>query len=98
VEDLQYSLRRLTDLGQELRGLAGALDGTVADTRWDPEEIGHHRVADALEHFAGSWDDKRELLTRSLDEVGEMAASCAETFQGVDDELAAKVTEILDVP
>jgi hypothetical protein len=96
MADLQYSLQLLSSLGRELTGLAGAMNGTT-DNRWDREEVGSDRVADALDHFAGNWDDKRELLTRSLEEVGEMATSSAETFREIDDELAAKVEEILEV-
>ncbi len=96
MADLQYSLQLLSSLGRELTGLAGAMNGTT-DNRWDREEVGSGRVADALDHFAGNWDDKRELLTRSLEEVGEMATSSAETFREIDDELAAKVEEILEV-
>lgn len=95
MADLAYSLELLNGLGVELAGLADALEGTAPRTSWDAEEIGHRRVADALEDFAGSWDDQRELLTRSLRAVGEMATSSAETFAQVDDELAGKVTEIL---
>lgn len=94
--DLQYSLQLLTGLGRELTGLADAMDGTTSGTRWDAEEVGHRRVADALDHFSGNWDDKRELLTRSLREVGEMANGSAETFREVDEELAAKVRDILE--
>jgi hypothetical protein len=94
--DLQYSLQLLTGLGSELGSLADAMDGTGPDTRWDREDVGHRRVADALQHFAGSWDDRRELLTRSLREVGEMATASAETFRDVDEQLAAEVRGILE--
>jgi hypothetical protein len=96
MADLQYSLQLLTGLGRELTGLAGAMNGTTGN-RWDREQVGSPQVADALDRFAENWDDKRELLTRSLEEVGEMATSSAETFREVDDELAAKVQEILEV-
>lgn len=94
--DLQYSLQLLTGLGHELHGLARDMNGSSVMTRWDPEEVGHRRVADALDHFAGNWDDKRELLTRSLTEVGDMAVASAETFAEVDNELAAEVRGILE--
>ena len=96
MADLRYSLDLLHGLGSELTGLAGALDGTAQDTSWDAEEVGHRSVADALERFAGSWDDRRELLTRSLTEVGEMASASADTFAQVDEELAAKVRDVME--
>jgi hypothetical protein len=96
VGDLQYSLQLLTGLGRELRGLADGMEGAVAGTRWDSGEVGHRRVADALGEFAGSWDDQRSKLTTSLRAVGDMAVDSAETFQQVDDELAAKIEGIVE--
>ena len=96
MADLQYSLELLDGLGRQLCGLADGLEGNTAGTRWDDEEIGHRRVADALDDFAGSWDDKRGKLTTSLREVGDMATSSAATFQEVDDQLAADIEAILE--
>lgn len=96
MSDLSYSLLELTGLGRQLHGLADALAGTTSATRWNPEEVGHRLVADALDDFAGSWDDKRNRLTTSLHSVGEMAAGSADTFRDVDDRLAAKVRQILE--
>ncbi|RBY96222.1 hypothetical protein DQ237_10170 [Blastococcus sp. TF02-8] len=72
------------------------MDGTASRTSWNREDVGHRAVAEALEDFAGSWDDKRELLSGSLRDVGKMATDSASTFEGVDDELAAAVTDILE--
>lgn len=96
MADLQYSLELLNGLGRQLSGLADGLEGNTAGTSWDPEEIGHRRVADALQEFAGSWDDKRGKLTTSLREVGDMATSAASTFREVDDQLAAEIEAILE--
>lgn len=95
MADLSYALQQLNDLGRQLNGLADAMNGTAARTRWDPEEIGHPSVSDALDDFAGAWDDKRDRLTHSLHSVADMATQSASTFQGVDDQLAAKVEQIL---
>lgn len=95
MRDLQYSLELLTGLGRELRGLADGLEG-AAGTRWDAEEVGHRRVAEALGEFAGSWDDKRSQVTKSLRAVGDMATDSAQTFQQVDDELAAEIDGIVE--
>ena len=96
MADLQYSLQLLTGLGRELGGLADAMEGTTWRTRWDDEEIGHRRVAEALGEFARSWDDQRDRLTTSLREVGGMATASADTFREVDDQLAAEVQSILE--
>jgi len=96
VADLQYNVELLDRLGRQLSGLADGLEGTTVGTGWDDEEIGHRRVADALDDFAGSWDDKRGALTTSLREVGDMATSSAATFREVDDRLAAEIGAILE--
>ena len=95
MADLTYSVPALNRLGRELNGLADAMDGTATRTSWNREDVGHRAVADALDDFAGSWDDKREKLTGSLRDVGKMATDSASTFEGVDEELAAAVTDIL---
>jgi hypothetical protein len=96
VGGLQYSLELLTGLGRELRGLADGLEGAAGGICWDADEVGHRRVSDALGEFAGSWDDKRWKLTTSLRAVGDMAVDSAETFQQVDDELAAEIEGIVE--
>lgn len=96
MPDLAYSLTLLNSLGRELNGLADAMDGTASRTSWNREDVGHRAVADALDDFAGSWDDKRSTLTTSLCEVGDMATSSAATFREVDDQLAADIEAILE--
>ncbi|TKJ34220.1 hypothetical protein [Blastococcus sp. CCUG 61487] len=96
MADLRYSLELLSGLGRELTSLADALDGTARRTSWDAEDVGHRLVADALDGFAGSWDDRRELLTRALRAVGAMATESAATFQDVDDQLAAEIRAVLE--
>jgi len=95
VADLQYSLQLLTGLGRELTALADAVEGSAPGTRWNADEVGHHRVVDALHDFAGNWDDNRAELTKSLRAVGKMATDSAETFRQVDDELAGEIEGIV---
>lgn len=90
---VRYSLDLLADLGGDLSGLADALDGRAESTRWEAGDLGHRRVVDALEEFADSWDDKRELLTRSLRSLGDMASSTAETFEDLDVRTAREVAD-----
>ncbi|HEU0103148.1 MAG TPA: hypothetical protein VFR07_12595 [Mycobacteriales bacterium] len=96
--DIRYSLDLLHTLGGDLTGLADALDGRSAATAWTPAELGHRTVVAALEHFADSWDDKRELLTRSLRSLGEMAESTADTFHEVDEQAARAIREAVVGP
>lgn len=90
---MRYSLELLDRLGGDLTGLADALDGRAESTRWSADEIGHRTVVHALEQFADSWDDKRELLTRSLRSLGEMASQTRETFGQLDEEHATAIRD-----
>ncbi|TFV44638.1 hypothetical protein [Blastococcus sp. TF02A-35] len=94
MADLAYSLGLLSNLGVELVALAADLEGTSRSTSWDPVEVGHRTVAAALEDFAESWADRRELLTRALEDVGGLARAGAETFQRVDEGLAGEVRDV----
>lgn len=94
--DLAYSLGLLRRLGTDLSDLSDVLDGSAARVHHDAEDVGHRSVFDALERFADSWDDKRELLTRSLRDIGAMATESASTFEEVDEKLAAKVRQALE--
>jgi predicted protein tyrosine phosphatase len=96
MADLSYSLELLNGMGRELTALADALEGNTQRTSWDAEEVGHRKVSDALEDFADSWDDRRELLTKALRDVGRMATDSATTFKEIDDELAADVRGIME--
>jgi hypothetical protein len=96
VSDLTYSLSALGELGSSLDGLAGQLDGAGRRVDADAAELGHPAVVDALEHFVGNWDDKRELLIRSLTEVGEMASAAEETFRQVDEDLAKEIRSAME--
>lgn len=95
MSDLTYCVRELQVLGSELLALSSVMNGTSPAVRSDADDVGD-RVHDALRDFADSWDDKRELLTGSLDAVGSMAMESAEVFQGADDDLATQAREILE--
>jgi len=90
-----YSLALLRGLGSDLHTVADVMDGRNAAARYDAADIGSD-VAGALDHFADSWDDKRELLTKGLRAVGDMAQGTAQVFEEFDDAMAAKVETILD--
>lgn len=96
MADLAYSLQLLAGLGDQLGGLADAMEGTAARTTWSADDVGHRSVSAALEHFADNWDDRRELLTRNLRAVADMASGSADTFRQVDDGLAEKVADVLE--
>ena len=94
--DIAYSVGLLRNLGGELAGLADVMDGRSSAVRYDADDVGHPAVHAALEEFADSWDDRRELLTRSLRSIGKMATESADTFEDVDQQLAAKIRDAVE--
>ncbi len=95
MSDLTYSTEKLMELGSELVAIADVMDGKSPAVRYDAADVGPRSVHDALEHFADNWDDRRELLTRSLRAVGGMALQSSEVFKEADDKLAAAVAKML---
>ena len=95
MSDLTYCVRELQVLGSELLAVSSVMEGTSPAVRYDEDDVGD-RVHDALRDFADSWDDKREMLTGSLNAVGGMATESAEVFQGADEGLATQAREILE--
>ena len=73
-DDLSYSTSKLHELGGEL------MNGGSAAVRYDPDDVGHRVVHEALEHSCRNWDDRREVLTRSVEAVGALALQSAEVF------------------
>lgn len=90
-----YCLELIRGLGSDLHTVADVMDGRNAAARYEASEVGSE-VADALDHFSGNWDDKRELLTKGLRSVGNMASSTADVFEDFDRDMAAKLQEILE--
>lgn len=90
-----YSVELIRGLGSDLHTVAEVMAGRNAAAQYDPADVGRE-VADALDHFRGNWDDKRELLTKGLRNVGDMAQSTADVFEEFDEAMAAKVREILE--
>ena len=92
---IEYSLELIRRLGSDLHTVADVMDGRNAAARYDRDDVGRE-VAAALDDFADSWDDKRELLTRSMRNVGDMAQGTADSFEEFDQEMAKAVTTILE--
>ena len=95
MSDLTYSTEKLMELGSELVTIADVMDGKSPAVQYDAADVGHRSVHDALEHFSDNWDDRRELLTRSLRAVGGMALQSSEVFKEADAKLAAAVAKML---
>lgn len=90
-----YSLDLIRGLGSDLHTVADVMDGRNAAAQYESVDVGNE-VADALDHFRGNWDDKRELLTKGMRNVGDMAQGTADVFEGFDNDMAAKVRELIE--
>lgn len=94
---IEYSLELIRRLGSDLHTVADVMDGRNAAARYDRADVGR-AVAAALDDFADSWDDKRELLTKSMRNVGSMAQGTADSFEDFDQAMATSVRELLEGP
>ena len=94
---IEYSLELIRGLGNDLHTVADVMDGRNAAAQYDEVDVGR-QVTDALDHFADNWDDKRELLTKSMRNVGDMAQGTADSFEEFDQEMASAVRTILEEP
>ncbi|MCW2616600.1 MAG: hypothetical protein JWN08_3594 [Frankiales bacterium] len=94
---IEYSLELIRGLGSDLHTVADVMDGRNAAARYEQADVGR-QVADALDHFADNRDDKRELLTKSRRNVGDMAQATAASFEEFDQEMAKAVKTILEEP
>ncbi len=90
-----YSLELIRSLGSDLYTIADVMDGRNAAAQFDERDVGS-QVADALDHFNGNWDDKREMLTKGMRSVGAMAQGTADVFEDFDQEMANQVEKILE--
>jgi len=92
---IEYSLELIRRLGSDLHTVADVMEGRNAAAQYDSADVGR-QVADALDHFTDNWDDKRELLTKSMRNVGDMAQVTADSFEEFDQEMARSVRTILE--
>jgi uncharacterized protein YukE len=94
--DLAYATSELTSLGGELKSLSDQIkgDGDLGDVGVD--RVAHQKVADALDDFAGDWDDKRETLGNSLESISKQATQAADEFTKADEELAKEIRDAFE--
>lgn len=89
-----YSVELIRGLGSDLHTVADVMDVRNAAAQFEEPEVGS-QVASALEHFSNNWNDKRELLTQGMRNVGDMAQSTADSFEEFDQQMADQVATIL---
>lgn len=86
----EHEVAELQDLASRLTGLAAEFDGLDHRLAGYEADVGHHDVAKALHDFADNWSDKREKLLKEMKELAGYVTIAAETYAGVEDELAGQ--------
>lgn len=87
--DLTYDSERLATLSGQMSTISGNLHDDRALKSYDIDQVGHRKVADAIDNFVNDWDDKRNKLIEKVDALAEMASTSHENFTQVDLDLAA---------
>jgi hypothetical protein len=90
-DHLKVDLAMLADTAGELRGLVAEFNGVSQFGDDSSGAVGHPRVIDALDEFAGNWRRHREKLAKHLDAVAQMATESEQTYRETDDELARTI-------
>lgn len=96
MSDLTVCVSQLGHLGRSLDAIAGALTNRDGALRFDADEVGGQEVRDALKEFDDNWDDRRDLLVRSVESVATMATQAAAVFREADEKLAKSARAILE--
>ena len=91
--NLEYNASELDGLGRRLTRIHSDLENEKQLKRYDRDDVGHQRVASAIDHFVDDWDDKRNRLAKSVGQLGEMSSTSAQTFTDADRDLAETLLE-----
>lgn len=87
---------KLRDMGGQLGRLRDEFSHSTDITKAAAGEMGSGDVADALNNFAGDWSKKRDELTKNLDTLSQTATKTADTWDGVDRDLAKAIEHAFD--
>lgn len=98
MSDLSYSVDVLTGLGGDLKNLATDLEDGEGSAHYGTSDVGHVRVADALDNFRTNWNDNRDHLAEKLATLGDLATRSAEGFSEADADLARRLREKMEEP
>jgi len=88
--ELRVDTDLLARAGTTLAAIGDDLSGVTA-TAGLRSALGHDALGDAVDGFARGWDDARAATVRVVGELGEACREVAATFDGIDDELAARL-------
>ncbi|UZN02687.1 hypothetical protein [Cellulomonas sp. S1-8] len=90
--ELRVDTEVLARAGSTLASIGHDLSG-VAATAGLRTALGHDGLGDTVDRFARGWDDARAATVRVVGELGEACRHVADTFDGIDDDLAARLRE-----
>jgi hypothetical protein len=96
VSDLSYSVDVLQGLGGDLKNLSTDFKDGEGSANYGTSDVGHVRVADALDNFRTNWNDNRDHLAEKLATLGDLASKAAEGFSEADADLATKLREKME--
>lgn len=96
MSDLTYSIDVLQQLGGDLKNLASDFKDGEGSANYGTSDVGHVRVADALDNFRTNWNDNRDHLAEKLATLGDLASKAAEGFSEADADLATKLREKME--
>lgn len=84
---------RLLDVQSGLKTVhANFSDAEKLSKGWG-DVVGHRGLADTLDDFSGNWDDTRDNMLDGIKAMSEAAGAIAETFEDLEDQLTAAMTE-----
>jgi hypothetical protein len=87
--DLAYEGLTMSALGDDLATITTRLkDDEKRLGGFGVEDVAHRKVSDAIDHFAGDWDDKRNKLVKKVEALSVMVTKSGEKFDEADRELA----------
>ncbi|MDT0345947.1 type VII secretion target [Streptomyces litchfieldiae] len=88
MADLTVTVADVRELADRLRFIAAEFEDSedIADAY--AEQMGHGDLAHEVEQFAANWKHKRRKLMENLQSFADEARLAADTFTGVEDDLA----------
>jgi hypothetical protein len=89
MRDIRITYAELDGAVSHLGFVARQLEGTDATSEAAASAVGHDALAARIREFADSWDDNRERIRASAEQLGGSVADIAAAFRAADVRLAA---------
>lgn len=89
MSDIRITYAELDGAVRHLDVVARQLAGTDATSEAAADAVGHDALATRLRAFADSWDDNRERIRESAEQLARSLEDIAAAFRATDARLAA---------